>query len=86
MNLAGPCLSMLRDIVDFCLDVWMAILNATGLGYWWTASVILVVVFSIVFVPMRGGQLLGGGAIASFATTKINKRLRKSQSYHHEDD
>lgn len=80
-NISSACLNMLMHIVDAALTWWTAIINATGLRNFWTSVVILTLMMSIVFVPMRSGQLLGGGAIGTFASTKINKRIRRSQSY-----
>lgn len=80
MSLANSCLLLVDSIISFLLDVWMAILNATGLGFWWLASVILFIVFSVVFVPMRSGQLLGGGAIATFTTNKISSAKRNREA------
>lgn len=84
-SLGFNCMIMLKNIVNACLAWFTLIINATGLRYFWTGVVILTALMSIVFVPMRSGQLLGGGAIGTFATTKINKRIRKSQSYNGDD-
>lgn len=79
MNAIGSkCIDMLVDIVNASLRWWDLIISATGLKSFWIAVVILVALFSIVLVPMRSGQLLGGGAIGTFARTKINNRRRRN--------
>lgn len=78
--------NLLIDVVNACINWWSAIIDAVDLVQLWIGVVVLVALFSIVLTPMRGGQLLGGGAIGTFTQTKINKKLRKSQSYHHEED
>lgn len=85
VDIGNACIDMLMYITSACLTWFSAIINATGLRHFWTGVVILVALMSIVFVPMRSGQLLGGGAIGTFATTKINKKIRKSQSYNGDD-
>lgn len=84
VDIGNACINMLMKIVSAGLTWFTAIINATGLRSFWTSVVILVAFMSIVLVPMRSGQLLGGGAIGTFATTKINKKIRKSQSYNGE--
>lgn len=73
-------IQMLKDIIDACLLWWKAIFSATEMRDLWLGVVIMVALFSIIFVPMRSGQLLGGGAISTFATNQVNKHRKKKSN------
>lgn len=74
------CIIMLKNIINACLAWFTQIINATGLRFFWTGVVILAVLMSIVFVPMRSGQMLGGGAISTFATSRISNAKRNKRA------
>ena len=85
-QLGTACIDMLMSIVSSCLTWFSAIFKATGLRNFWIGVVILVALMSIVIVPMRSGQLLGGGAISTFARSKINNKNKRSNTHHDGDD
>lgn len=71
-------INMLYTIISTVMSWWNAIIAGTDMAPLWGGAVVIVMLFSIVLTPMRGGQLLGGGAIGTFAKSKIHNQ-RKSK-------
>lgn len=78
-----------RAIFSALLGWYMDIYEILGMTSLWIGVVVLVIVFTVVLVPLRGGSGISGGAIGDFTVTSVNaskarERQAKAEAYREE--
>lgn len=63
---------LLTEILYWFQDI----MTATGLMPLWAGTLVVVAVFSIILIPLRGGADLTSGALGSFILGRVNKTRR----------
>lgn len=69
-----------RRILTALLNWFQQIYDTLGMTELWIAAIIMVVVFSVILVPLRGGGDLSKGALGSFVVNQVNKSKPGSKS------
>lgn len=62
-----------KTVLSNVLSWFIEIFNRTGMTGLWIGVVVLMAVFSIVIIPLRGGADLSKGALGSFVMNRTNR-------------
>ena len=72
-QLGDWAIALMKRILTECLYWFSDVISATGLTPLWAGILVIVAVFSIILIPLRGGADLTGGAIGQFVKGRINR-------------
>lgn len=65
-----------KRVLTECIYWFEDVMKATGLFPLWAGTLVVVAVFSILLIPLRGGADLTNGALGGFVVNRVNKAKR----------
>lgn len=71
----------IRTILKTCLGWFSSILSSLDMVPLWMGAVVFVIAFSVILLPLRGGSMLGGGAVSDFAGSRLSSSRRNSNKH-----
>ena len=72
-ELATWAIAIGRVVLTQAINWFDKVMTATGLEPLWAGALIIIALFSIILVPLRGGADLTRGALGSFVFSRVNK-------------
>ena len=72
-QLADWCIAVMKRVLTEVIYWFDTILVSTGMRSVWGGILVVVAVFSVLLIPLRGGADLTSGALGSFVKSRVNR-------------